>query len=556
MVNISALMKALPVSSLEPQRLASLYGFMAPPKGQEWQHSVQLLEPPAGQHVPYINPLQALVTLLCGQGVEPQTAQLRALEAVARMKHDLAPVHWVNFLEYFQPESPDCLPLPDFVQWLRDEPLLPSDIADFFEHAAEVVSSLPMFYGPDNRDTPWSLAKLPDLPPPQAMIEFMPGSPWADVDAWGDPDTWQLGGNPFVIWREAMRPVALQLEEVLGQPVYEFADLTDEMDDDYVHRFLVLHWCCSYKPESVFVQYLLKASGAGDVEALKAALIDPASYTQPFRIAGYGTGLETLSCKIHYLPPGQRKTVAVLFSTPQARDVAQALLWQKIRAHAFIIAPKELATDEWIRQATRYCSGCRLWYLDDQILDRQPIEILTYADELCVIANENNSWPDLALSEGAANLLWLALSLGVEARYFTVDRLALFNPDTCLKELGVPARVAASKARRTAFTRQLKELRLDNEYGSSGLWNERGQNLRYDLLDLPLPLLRRVAAWQRDFDETVTPPGEGSDAWWDAHTQEEIKIARALQDSLGSDIPVKLYRQAGWLTIDEFVRLP
>lgn len=112
MVNISALMKALPVSSLEPQRLASLYGFMAAPKGQEWRHSVQLLEPPAGQHVPYINPLQALVTLLCGQGVEPQAAQLRAREAMARMKHDLAPVHWVNFLEYFQPESPDCRRCP------------------------------------------------------------------------------------------------------------------------------------------------------------------------------------------------------------------------------------------------------------------------------------------------------------------------------------------------------------------------------------------------------------------------------------------------------------
>lgn len=30
----------------------------------------------------------------------------------------------------------------------------------------------------------------------------------------------------------------------------------------------------------------------------------------------------------------KRRTVTVLFSTPQARDVAQALLEQRIRAHA------------------------------------------------------------------------------------------------------------------------------------------------------------------------------------------------------------------------------
>lgn len=556
MVNIPALMNALPVSSLEPDWVAWLDGLMTVPQGQEWRYSVRLLEPPAGQHVPYIEPLQTLVTLLCGQDVEPQAAQLQAREAVAKMRDDVPENCWVNFLNDFQPESPDCLPLPDFVQWLRDEQLVPSDVADFFEQAAEVTASLSMFYGQDNRDAPWPLARLPELPPPHAMIEFMPGPPWADVDAWGDPDTWQPGGNPFFVWREAIRPVAQQLEETLGQPVYDFADLTDEMDDDYVHRFLILHWCCTYKPESAFVKYLLKASGANDVEELKAALIDPASYTQPFTIEGYGTGLELLSCRINYLPPGQRKTVAVLFSTPQARDVAQALLWQRIRAHAVILAPKELATDEWIRQATRYSSGYTLWYLDEQTLNRQPIEILASADELCLIANKKtpNTGYNLALSEGAENLLWLALSLGAEARYFHVDRRELSNPDTCLKELGVPARVAASKVQRTAFTRQLKELRLDNDYGSSGLWNEEGKMLRYDLLDLPLPLLRRIAVWQQDYDETIDPPDMGDDAWWDAHTQEEIEIARALQDTLGPEIPVKLYRQAGWRNIDDIKR--
>ncbi len=555
MINIPALMNALPVSSLEPEWVAILYGFMELPKGQEWRGSIQLLEPPAGQHVPYIKPLKALVVLLSAQGIAPDEAKMQAREVVAKMRDEVPENRWVNFLDPFTPESPDCLPLPEFVKWLRDRQLVPPDIPSFFEQAAEVSASLSMFYRQGNRDAPWPLARLPELPPPHAMIEFI-GAPWADIDAWGDPDTWQPGSNPFVIWREAIRPVAQQLEVALGQPVYDFADLTNEMDDDYVHRFLVLHWCCTYKPESAFVKYLLKASGANDVEELKAALIDPASYTQPFMIEGYGTGLELLSCRINYLPPDQHKTVAVLFSTQQARNVAQALLWQRIRAHAVILAPKELATDEWIKQATRYCSGYTLWYLDEHTLDRQPIEILASTDELCVIANEKtpNSGPDLKLSEGAENLLWLALSLCAEARYFSVDRRELSNPDTCLKEVGVPARVAASKVQRTAFTRQLKELRLDNDYGSSGLWDEKGKVLRYDLLDLPLPLFRRIAVWQQDYDETIDPPDMGDDDWWDAHTQEGIEIARALQDTLGPNVPVKLYRQAGWRSIDDIER--
>ncbi len=74
MINIPALMNALPVSSLEPEWVAILYGFMELPKGQEWRGSIQLLEPPAGQHVPYIKPLKALVVLLSAQGIAPAAA--------------------------------------------------------------------------------------------------------------------------------------------------------------------------------------------------------------------------------------------------------------------------------------------------------------------------------------------------------------------------------------------------------------------------------------------------------------------------------------------------
>ena len=577
MVDISALMRALPVSSLEPDTVAILGGFIDRPKDEHWKDSICLLEPPAGRRVPYIEPVRALETLLRRQGVALDEAQVQARAALARMKADIEAEHWINYLDALKPASPDCFPVPDFVAWLRGEHqridrstdsltpdaqgfskpasdalLVPSDILDFFEQAAVVTARTPMFRGPDNWDEPWSLQDLPATPPPKAMIEFFPGPPWGDIDAWDD---WRVTDNPFMRWRETIRPIAFELERALGEPVYDFADLTSDIDDDYAHRFLVLHWCCTYQPESTFVRYLLKVSGAEDVEELKAALIDPANYRQPFEMYCASSGLDAVACRIDYLPPGVRKTFVVVFSTLAARNTAQALLAHAIGAHAFIIAPEELATDAWVAEATRYCRDWIVRYLRDETLD-EPLDILALADELCVIANETRPGPgfDLKLSDSAEELLWLAIELGVEARYCYLDRTQLWKPELGLKDCGVAERVAARKAQCAAFTRQLKEIRLDNEFGSSGLWDEDGRMLGYDQLDLPFPLVRRIAAWQRDFDDTVTPPDEGSDEWWDRHEEEQIEIAKALQVALGPEVAVKLYRREGWLTIDQIAR--
>lgn len=565
-VDIQALMHALPVSGLEPQCLASIGGLIEVPKDRRWQETITLLEPPAGQRVPYIDPVAALEKTLRRQGVEKASARNRAIEAVTLMRADLAEDRWVKFFDDLKPESPECLPLPDFVAWLRsmgnlenpqgfeglasEEMLVTPDILDFFEQAAQVAATTPMFRGPDNWNEAWSLENLPALPPPKAMIEFVPGPPWDDCDV-----DWETQDNPFLRWREAMRPVAHKLEKALGEPVYYFKELGDELDDDDVHRFLVLHWCCTHKPESAFVRFLLKVSGAKDVDELKAALIDPANYTHSFKMNGSFVGLEALSCRIDYLPPEVHKTVGVVFLTEQAREVAQALLTQQIGAHAFIVAPKELATEAWVQHATRYCREWTVRFVYDGKLD-DPIDILASVDELCVIANQPTpkSGFDLKLSDPAEDLLWLALDLGVEARYYHVEHTQLMNPDTCLQKRSVPERVAAQKMQRASFTRRLKEIRLDNDFGSSGLWSDDGRNLGYDLLDLPFPLVRRIAAWQREYDNTMNPPDMGDEAWWQRHEKEALDLAKALQTVLGENTVVKLYREQGWKSVDEVLQ--
>lgn len=564
MVNIAALMKVLPVSQLEPHRVAWLKGFTDVPKECGWEDSIDLLEPPSGQRVPYIEPIDALEKLLRCQGIAPEDAKEQALEAVNRMKEAITEDCWVNFFKYFEPESFDCLPVPDFIAWLRGERcwlnqraschkhdeqaveqltieklLVPSDVLDFIERAAEVTTQTPMFRGPDNWDMPWSLKTLPALPPPKAMIEFMPGPPWDDFKFdWQDPN------SPFLHWRETMHPVAHELEKALGQPVYYFADLDCDTDDDDVHRFLVLHWCCTYRPDSAFVRYLLKCSGASNLEELKAALIDPASYTQPFEMNDSFIALEASPpCHFDYQSLKNRRTVGVAFLTEQARKVAERLLMQQIGANAFIIAPESLATNAWVEQVTRYSRDWTVRYVCKSKLD-DPIEVLAEVDSLHVIANEPRPQLgfDLKLSEPMEDLLWLALSLGVDAKYYDVDQAQLSNPAICLENRGAPERVAARQKQRTAFTRQLREVRLKCEFDSSGLWDAEGRMLSYDLLDLPFPLVRRICAWQRDFDNTVMPPDEGSEAWWDHHHNKSVEIAQQLQAALGANITVKLDR--------------
>lgn len=578
MVDIAALIRGLPVSVLEPNQMAYIEGVTGLPRNGVPQESLVLLEPPAGQEVPYIDPFEALEKLMRGQGRSHENARTCAKLMVSRMRETLKQELWVNFLDTLEPESPDCLPVTELLSWLRKEPSLPEhgggtsepegtsssesaslgslvepEIISFIERAAQAAAVVPMFRGPDNWSEPWPLESLPALPSSKTMIEFMPGPPWGDIDSWQD---WRQGNNPFLQWRESIRPLVLELEKRLGESVYQFADLDCDMDDDFVHRFLILHWCCTYKPASAFVRYLLRISGADTVEELKKALVDPASYRPKLFHAGSPFGqLEVIPCRFEYLPIGKPKTVVVVFSTLQARRTAQALLAQKIDRNAFIVAPKELFTKKWISEATCYCKYQGGFYLHENTLDR-PMEILIRADELYVIADKQGSHDScgLDLSHGAQDLLQLALELGIDAAYINIDGSRLWNPERCLDASGAVARVAAARAKRIAYTNQLEVLNLDNEYYSSALWT-RGGMVPYDYVELPYPLLKRIAAWQEDFDLNERPydeKGSASDEWWDQHELETIELAKALQAVITPTV-VELWRLEGWTSIDQIL---
>ena len=548
MINIYALLKSQPISSLESQLLATINGFVTR-TSIEWRDPcISLLEPPAGQHVPFVNPVEVMEVLFSHQGIEQGEANNIAVVEYAELRLRLDQYQRVRFYDFFDSESPECIPVTELLSYLGEKQLVMPDIIDYLNRAVDAVTCAPIFRDRDNYNDPWSLAELPELPTAKSMIEFVPGAPWYEPM---DEDVYIVDAL-FAQWREEMRNIAGDLEKILGEPVYYFCDPNSDHDDDNIHRFLVLHWCCTFLPESPYVKFLIEVCGAKDVEELKAALIDPQSYFHPYKMNDAFCGLEAIFCRLDYAPPFTSKTVAIVFSTVTAQTLATSLLLQQINVDVVIVTSKELATEDWVKTSTRNCRSWTLQYLrEGQLVE--PIRLLSWIEELCVIADEKSTGQGFSLniSSSIEDLLWRAVSYQVSSKFFFIDGYQLSNPETGMNVRGVPERIAHQDKLRENLIHQLEELRVDCDFGSSGLWDNKGRMIGYDLIFLPFQLVRRLSAWQRDYDETFFPPDLGDETWWDNHEREKTEIAKELQAALGCNIQVKVYLDDQWQCIND-----
>jgi hypothetical protein len=543
MINIQALLRSQPITGLQSEELADIRGFDPKATAAWLDPYISFLEPPAGQHIPFVNPVEAMVVLFRHQGLEQSEATNKAVVEYAELRIRLDLYQRVRFYDLFDSESPECIPTPIFLAYLQEKQLVMTDIIDYLTRAVDVATYARIFRGPDNYNDPWSLAELPALPTAKSMIEFIPGAPWHEPM---DEDVY-IADAIFAQWREEMRDIADCLEKSLGESVYYFCDPNSDHDDDNIHRFLVLHWCCTFQPESPYVKFLIEVSGAKNIEELKAALIDPKSYFHPYKMNDGMWGLETLSCRLDYATPGAHKAVAIVFSTVTAQTLATSLLLQQINVDVVIVTSRELATEDWVKTSTRNCRSWSVRYLQDGQLN-DPIDVLARIDELCVIADEKNTGQgsNLTISPSIEDLLWLALSYQLPTTFFYIDGSQLSDPESCLQACKVPERVAKQNKLRENYTHQLQELRVWPEFGSSGLWDDKGRMISYDLLALPFQLVRRLSAWQRDYDETLFPSDVFDETWWDNHEREENEIAKAIQATLGSNTLVKVYLDDQW----------
>ena len=546
MLDLSNLFAVLPISDIDQNTIACIEGLTKeiPARFPFWD--IHLLEPPAGQRVPYVDPKRAMTTLFLHQGQSQETAEARATAEYAALRPQLRLVERVRFFDPCGDDTPECVPLPRLLEHLQDRRLISDHLAAFLNAVLDAVATAAIFGNPEQPDQPWSLATRPERPPAKAMIQFLPGRPGrCDMDT---PE----GIASFMEWHRHLRPIVERLESALGQSVYAFRDFDDEHDDDYGHRFLVLYCCCLYQPESDYVKFLMEACGTEDVEALKAALIDPANYRHPFEM-NYTScdDYEARSCRFRYQSPGMQRAVGIVFSSLAARAIAEVRLSELIDAKVWIIAPKALAPDDWIKKATRHCPDWVHHYLRDDLIE-EPITLLARLDELYVISNDSrpSSGPNLSASPSIDELLWYAHLFNVPTQLLYSNGTSLWKPEDRLKTGNVPERVAEHARRREAFTRELTDIRLENEYVSSGLWAGMGDGgIEYDDLAIPFSLVRRIAAWQDAFEDNNVPPATADDDWWDRHEQEAAEIAQALHEALGSGTRIRFYRNQDWQVI-------
>ena len=302
MIDMDALLRGLPVSGLEPQPVARLDGLVQPPEEYEettpftqWPSVLWLLEPPAGRHVPYLDPRHALYALLRAGGAAHSDACAQALNAAAILRQEAAAAPWFTSFDRWNADSPECLPAPDFLHWLRHSEqgralrLLPASL-DMLEDASEAALDT-VFTSEEYPGQHFTLKTLPELPLPKSMIEFAPYPFWVEENYIENADAWLNSKHPFFRWREDRLDDGDWFWNILDTHAYDGAELDNEFYDDCAHRFLVLHWCCTERPQSAFIKYLVKISGAGNVEELKAALIEPDNYRQhPFEINSFGAG--------------------------------------------------------------------------------------------------------------------------------------------------------------------------------------------------------------------------------------------------------------------------
>ncbi len=457
MIDIEGLLGALPVSGLEPQRLAIVTippacrvrhdGGARPPRGagSSLPDRFPLLEPPARDHVPYVEPIAALRVILQACGQPKELALRRALQIAADLLVASAPSERVVYFNDLDAEPPTCVALPALIGLLRKMADIEPGLPAFLAQASDALTHLPLFSGRDGER--WSLQGLSDDRPPKAQIEFVPSAPW---------DSGALAANdgPYLVWRESMREHAWRLAGALGEPVFHFADLDADDDDDAVHRLLVLHWCCTHRPDSPFVRQLLRAAGTPSVELLRTALLDPASYRRPFRMNDAFVGVEAQTCALRYRPPGTRRNVGIVFLTAQAHVAAASLLPRQIDADVTLVAPAELVDDAWLRQAARYCARTRV--LDPAVLAR-PQALLSAVDELLVVANEKTAPRSdaLALDDAVLDLLWQIGQngqrgqKGPDVHCFSVDGWSLPTPEPVLPSDGAGQRTVTSSSAST-----------------------------------------------------------------------------------------------------------
>ena len=83
------------------------------------------------------------------------------------------------------------------------------------------------------------------------------------------------------------------------------------------------------------------------------------------------------------------------------------------------------------------------------------------------------------------------------------------------------------------------------------MWNSQGQMLTYEQANLPYYIFQRIEQWHNHFEEKFMPYSKHTEQDWQYHTQEEIAIARLMQEFFKDNAIIKIFRNNQWISIEE-----
>ena len=173
-MGIEALINAFPVTSITSESLAILRGF--PPKDScyRWGKEITFHEPPAGWHVPFVNPVEAMTILFTADGMTDKKASARAASEFTSLRTGLSVLDRPRL---YQGDGalriPECISVPHLVNFLQGQALVSDELTKFIGHACAVTCTTKLYSDlSSNSEDKWRLDELPDTPLPRSMIEF------------------------------------------------------------------------------------------------------------------------------------------------------------------------------------------------------------------------------------------------------------------------------------------------------------------------------------------------------------------------------------------------
>ena len=145
-MGFEAIKHAFPVTGTEAQVIAWLSGLVRKNADEYFELEIKFLEPPSGQHIPYVNPVEAMIILLRADGMSVKKSNLLALEEYQILRATLPISERIRLCNYWESSGfSEFIPVPRLVSYLKFRALTNNALIEFVEKACEVTLKCRIF---------------------------------------------------------------------------------------------------------------------------------------------------------------------------------------------------------------------------------------------------------------------------------------------------------------------------------------------------------------------------------------------------------------------------